>query len=114
MLNCQHAVASMPASSSTRWLASRNGRPQIRRRLMQATQVTRRLALTGTAAAIASAIPHNSAAAGDAIWFHEYSAIKQRDGNSINLAMYRKRLGAPQSGAAPRPVLFVVHGSSMS
>ena len=81
---------------------------------MHAAQVTRRLALTGTAAAMTSAIPHGTATADEAIWFREYSATKQRNGNNIALAMYRKRLGAPQSGEAPRPVLFVVHGSSMS
>jgi pimeloyl-ACP methyl ester carboxylesterase len=46
------------------------------------------------------------------LWSNEYWAVKQRDGYDIRLAMYRKRLGAPQSGEAPRPVLFLVHGSS--
>ncbi len=52
--------------------------------------------------------------AGGAIWFHEYGATKQRDGRNIRLAMYRKRVGAPQPGEAARPALFLVHGSSMS
>ena len=32
----------------------------------------------------------------------------------VRLYLYRKRLGAPQPGEAPRPVLFMVHGSSNS
>jgi pimeloyl-ACP methyl ester carboxylesterase len=48
-------------------------------------------------------------AAGD-IWRGEYWAHK----GDVKLAMYRKRLGAPAPGEAPRPVLFLVHGSSNS
>lgn len=32
----------------------------------------------------------------------------------VSLAVYRKRSGAPAPGAAPRPALFLVHGSSNS
>lgn len=46
------------------------------------------------------------------IWAASYWAIKQRDGQEIRLAMYRKRQGAPAPGEAPRPVLLLVHGSS--
>ena len=49
------------------------------------------------------------AAAGD-IWRGEYWTSK----GDVKLAMYRKRLGAPSPGEAPRPVLFLVHGSSNS
>ncbi len=42
------------------------------------------------------------------IWSHEYWAEK----GSVKLFMFRKRLGAPTPGAQPRPVLFLVHGSS--
>jgi pimeloyl-ACP methyl ester carboxylesterase len=49
------------------------------------------------------------AAAGE-IWSGEYWARK----GEVKLAMYRKRLGAPAPGEAPRPVLFLVHGSSNS
>jgi pimeloyl-ACP methyl ester carboxylesterase len=49
------------------------------------------------------------AAAGE-IWRGEYWAHK----GEVKLAMYRKRLGAPAPGEAPRPVLFLVHGSSNS
>ena len=44
------------------------------------------------------------------IWRGEYWASK----GDVKLALYRKRLGAPASGEAPRPVLFLVHGSSNS
>jgi pimeloyl-ACP methyl ester carboxylesterase len=48
---------------------------------------------------------------GDAkIWSHDYWANKA----DVKLYMFRKRLGAPQSGETPLPVLFLVHGSSNS
>ena len=81
---------------------------------MQAGPVTRRLALTGTAAAVTGAIASGAAMAAETIWSNEYWATKRRNGNEIRLAMYRKRLGAPQPGEAARPVLFLVHGSSNS
>src|SRR5262252_8990936 len=48
-------------------------------------------------------------AAGD-FWTAEYWANK----GDVKLAMYRKRVGAPKAGEAPLPVLFLVHGSSIS
>jgi alpha-beta hydrolase superfamily lysophospholipase len=47
-------------------------------------------------------------------WFHEYRTDKTRDGEKIELAVYRKRIGAPHPGEPARPVLFLVHGSSNS
>ena len=44
------------------------------------------------------------------IWRGEYWANK----GDVKLAMYRKRFGAPAPGETPRPVLFLVHGSSNS
>lgn len=44
------------------------------------------------------------------MWSHEYWAQK----GDVKLYMFRKRLGAPMEGEAPRPVLFLVHGSSFS
>jgi alpha-beta hydrolase superfamily lysophospholipase len=81
---------------------------------MQAGAVTRRLAMTGAAAAVTGAIASGAAMAAETIWSSEYWATKRRNGNEIRLAMYRKRLGAPQPGEAARPVLFLVHGSSNS
>src|ERR1700689_1167424 len=44
------------------------------------------------------------------IWSSEYWAKK----GDIPLWMYRKRVGAPKAGEPPRPVIFFVHGSSVS
>lgn len=44
------------------------------------------------------------------IWSHDYWAQK----GDVKLYMFRKRLGEPTAGAAPLPVLFLVHGSSLS
>jgi alpha-beta hydrolase superfamily lysophospholipase len=41
-------------------------------------------------------------------WTAEYTAKK----GDVSLQMYRKRIGAPVTGGAPKPVLFLVHGSS--
>ena len=57
--------------------------------------------LSGLAPAVASETAE--------IWAHEYWANK--DGVKLNL--WRKRAGAPSPGE-PRPVLFLVHGSSNS
>src|SRR6516164_538416 len=76
-------------------------------------RIDRRTMLAGTAA-VMSGTPAAGAGAADAIWFSEYSAVKRRNGNDIRLAMYRKRLGAPNPGETTRPVLFLVHGSSTS
>ena len=50
------------------------------------------------------------AAEADKIWSSEYWAKK----GDIPLWMYRKRVGAPKAGEPPRPVLFFVHGSSVT
>lgn len=44
------------------------------------------------------------------IWSAEYTAKK----GAVSLALYRKRMGAPKAGEASLPVLFLVHGSSIS
>ena len=46
------------------------------------------------------------------LWSASYWATKQRDGQGIQLAVYRKRMGAPAPGQAALPVLVLVHGSS--
>src|SRR3954451_6227830 len=68
---------------------------------------TRRGLLAGAAASGALA---GTAAAEEAPWRAEYWAEK----GPVRLALYRKRIGAPQPGEAPKPVLFLVHGSSNS
>lgn len=56
------------------------------------------------------AAPQLAAAAGAKIWRGEYWAKK----GNVSLYMSRKRLGAPERGETPRPMLFLVHGSSIS
>jgi|GraSoiStandDraft_16_1057320.scaffolds.fasta_scaffold412542_3 alpha-beta hydrolase superfamily lysophospholipase len=76
---------------------------------------SRRAVLAGTGAFVAGAMVSPARAEGaDALWSGEYSAAKERNGKKISLAIYRKRLGPPQPGEPARPVLFLVHGSSIS
>jgi pimeloyl-ACP methyl ester carboxylesterase len=44
------------------------------------------------------------------MWSEEYWAHK----DDVKLYMFRKRLGAPAAGETPKPILFLVHGSSFS
>src|SRR6202163_862636 len=66
------------------------------------------------AGGLAGALPAQSASAaaseGGEIWSSEYWAKK----GDIPLWMYRKRLGAPKAGEPARPVVFFVHGSSVT
>jgi alpha-beta hydrolase superfamily lysophospholipase len=66
--------------------------------------------------AVADAVisPAHAATEADApkaeIWSGEYWAKK----GDVPLYMFRKRVGAPKAGEPPLPVLFLVHGSSVS
>lgn len=51
-----------------------------------------------------------SGATNEKVWSKEYWAQK----GGIKLFMFRKRVGAPQAGKSALPVLFLVHGSSIS
>jgi alpha-beta hydrolase superfamily lysophospholipase len=51
-----------------------------------------------------------SAAPGKKIWSNEYWA----EHGNLKLYLFRKRLNAPHSGQGAEPVLFLVHGSSIS
>jgi pimeloyl-ACP methyl ester carboxylesterase len=66
------------------------------------------------AGGLAGALPRQSADAatgeGGEIWSAEYWAKK----GDVPLWIYRKRLGAPKAGEPSRPVIFFVHGSSVS
>ncbi len=65
------------------------------------------------AGGIAGTLPAQNAAAAPAeeeIWSGEYWAKK----GDVPLWMYRKRVGAPKAGEPSRPVLFFVHGSSIT
>jgi pimeloyl-ACP methyl ester carboxylesterase len=65
------------------------------------------------AGGISAALPAQNAAAaaeGGEIWSSEYWTKK----GDVPLWMFRKRLGAPKAGEPSRPVLFLVHGSSVT
>jgi pimeloyl-ACP methyl ester carboxylesterase len=70
------------------------------------------VALGGVAATAMGTAAHPTLAVEPAVWSGDYWAVKWRGEQKIWLAMYRKRLGAPQPGTPTRPVLFLVHGSS--
>ncbi len=76
--------------------------------------VIRGAGLVLTAGALASELPVQNARAqsppAGEIWSSEYWAKK----GDIPLWMFRKRVGAPKAGESSRPVLFFVHGSSVS
>ena len=62
-------------------------------------------------AGLASALAPAAAAPGEADpWSGDYWAHK----GDVALYLYRKRVGPPVPGEPPRPVLFLVHGSSIS
>ena len=79
----------------------------------QTATVSRRATLAGASAPLAGATAVPVAAEEAAIWRHDYWAAKTRGSETIKLAMYRKRVGAPRPGE-PLPVLFLVHGSSIA
>jgi len=84
--------------------------PLSRRTVLKATGLG--IALGGLepgSAARALAQP-TAAPAAATPWSAEYWASKA----GVRLALFRKRQGAPTAGASPRPVLFLVHGSSIS
>jgi pimeloyl-ACP methyl ester carboxylesterase len=66
-------------------------------------------ALAAAGAALAPLVASAQDAANPDLWRSDYWAMK---GDKVRLAMYRKRVGAPMAGEAPKPVLFLVHGSS--
>jgi pimeloyl-ACP methyl ester carboxylesterase len=65
------------------------------------------------AGGISAALPIQNASAateGGEIWSSEYWTKK----GDVPLWMFRKRVGAPKAGEPSRPVLFFVHGSSVT
>jgi alpha-beta hydrolase superfamily lysophospholipase len=80
----------------------------------QVATVSRRAALAGVGVSFTGALAAPAIAEEAAIWSHNYWAEKTRGSETIKLAMYRKRLGAPRPGAPKLPVLFLVHGSSIA
>lgn len=72
-----------------------------------------KIAGSGIAAGALAELGPGAAAAQPAaagIWSAEYRAKK----GDVSLYLFRKRLGAPAKGEPERPVLFLVHGSSVS
>ncbi|MEE8439995.1 MAG: hypothetical protein V3S07_10425, partial [Micropepsaceae bacterium] len=91
---------------------TKNDKPQEK---LFSESATRRHVLAGAALAAAgaalSAPPVRAQAQTDGeYWSNQYWAMK----GDVRLAMYRRRIGAPTPGEAPKPVLFLVHGSSNS
>src|SRR5580698_5063431 len=72
--------------------------------MLQPVSLLRRSAQAASAALLAA-----PATASESAPIREYQAVKTRDGRPIHLTMYRKRPGGTRL-----PVLFLVHGSSMS
>lgn len=79
---------------------------------VRSQSLSRRKIVVGGGIGLASGLLTGPAAAesSDRIWSHDYWAKK----GDVSLYMFRKRVGAPQSGPMPLPVLFLVHGSSIS
>ena len=83
---------------------------------MDSSTLPRRALLKGAGWAAATpalaqpAAPAAIATADAPIWSAEYWAKK----GEVKLNLWRKRVGAPRAGEPPRPVLFMVHGSSNS
>jgi pimeloyl-ACP methyl ester carboxylesterase len=79
-------------------------------------QLARRAVIKGAglgliAGAVADAVPAQSAPIeGSEIWSREYWAKK----GEVPLWMFRKRLGEPKKGDPAQPVVFFVHGSSVT
>jgi alpha-beta hydrolase superfamily lysophospholipase len=91
-----------------------NGERQMPPLDRQSSTVSRRAALAGAGLSLSGAIPTSAHAEEPAIWRHDYWAEKTRGSETIKLALYRKRLGAPHPGGPKLPILFLVHGSSIA
>src|SRR6185369_12124920 len=73
----------------------------------------RRTVLKGASLGLGAGLLSSAAPAGamtPAIWSAEYWADK----GGVKLNLWRKRTSAPAPGEGPRPVVFLVHGSSNS
>jgi alpha-beta hydrolase superfamily lysophospholipase len=78
---------------------------------------TRRRILAGASVGLGSTLLPSQAAAADVgakVWSKDYWAKKSTKAGDVSLYLFRKRAGAPKVGETPLPVLFLVHGSSIS
>ena len=74
-------------------------------------RISRAAVLAGAALlAPAAALAQSGASGPPTVWSKDYTAAK----GAVQLAVYRKRLGAPRAGEKPRPVLLLAHGSSVA
>jgi alpha-beta hydrolase superfamily lysophospholipase len=87
-------------------MRSREDQP-TRRQIVKAAGLGAGAGLLAPAAALAQSAPSVKP---PETWRAEYVAKK----GEVSLAVYRKRAAAPEPGAAPLPVLLLVHGSSVS
>src|SRR3989454_6615138 len=74
------------------------------------SESSRRSFLAALGAVPAIAMQRTASAESPQYWTKEYWAQK----GDVRLYLYRKRRSAPKQGEAPLPVLFLVHGSSLS
>lgn len=72
--------------------------------------LSRRSVVTGVGLAASAVLGRSQSGHSPQVWSADYTAHK----GPVSLALYRKRSGAPRAGEAPLPVLFLVHGSSVS
>ncbi|HEV7601745.1 MAG TPA: alpha/beta fold hydrolase [Bradyrhizobium sp.] len=81
--------------------------PLARRAVIKGAGLGLAAGVAGLGAAQAASAEHSE---GGEIWSSEYWAKK----GDVPLWMFRKRLGGPKAGEPSRPVLFFVHGSSVT
>ena len=74
------------------------------------SESSRRSFLAALGAVPAIAMQRTASAESPRYWTKEYWAQK----GDVRLYLFRKRRNAPKSGETPLPVLFLVHGSSLS
>ena len=64
----------------------------------------------GLLSGLDTAVQAQTGAANGEIWHQDYWAKK----GDVKLNLWRKRIGTPNPGESPRPIVFLVHGSSNS
>jgi pimeloyl-ACP methyl ester carboxylesterase len=72
--------------------------------------ISRRRILAGAGLSAGLAVAQSPKSSPPKLWSGEYTAKK----GNVTLAMYRRRRGAPKAGEPALPVVFFVHGSSIS
>jgi len=101
--------------SDDRLLATERGDNLVGCMAIHNESLSRRKMVTGAGFGLGAGLLAGSAAAASAdssakIWSGDYWAKK----GDVSLYLFRKRVGAPKTGQSALPVLFLVHGSSVS